>query len=263
MQELDSGMTTENALGYTEEASEELDDMVRLFQEDIDMFQDFREKVLSQPVSNGGQMFNSGNQVLDIYSDEFFNQEDVPDEARIISESHGLSVPAADLLYELANVPGLDSNEALGLVKNIDKGVEFNSIVKKRFKSFSRYPIILREKVIEDAEIEQESLRKYTHEVGDVRETLQELNEDNPIPVGLDSALEVVDELERLDEKISQLKNRRIQELERRDEIFEGYFNTQEEELYSDKEFQRPVIQELEYLNTLVDEAYNGLVLEF
>ncbi|WP_414838349.1 hypothetical protein ACK3SF_03005 [Candidatus Nanosalina sp. VS9-1] len=252
---------------YTEKAFETVEEAIRDLEDDIDSLQDFREKVLSQPVQNGGgrQMLSSkaGNKVIDIYSEEFFNRENSKDRISIFASEYDLSLPAADLFDELANVPDIDDGSALQFIKHLDNGAQFNEVVKGQFEKLSKYPAKLREHIVQDAKVERDSLRNYMHDIKEVKDTLYELNEENPLPVDLDDAVDLVGELEGLQSRVQQLKNRRLHELRRRDDIQQGYFDSQEAAVYEDEEFGRPVLQELQYVDDALEEAYDNLVVDF
>ena len=252
---------------YTEEAFETVDETIRQLEDDIDSFHEFQEEALAQPVSQmGGQALMNGSSgdsnIIELYDEMFFSEDEMKDRVRAFSENYSLSLPAADLFDEFANVPDIGDKQALQFVKHLDNG-NFNQVVKQRFEKISEYPAKLREKIIEDAEIERNSLNNYRHHIGEVKEKLYTLNEENPLPVGLNDAVDVVEELEGLESRVGQLKDRRQHELKRRENLQEGYFDSQEAAVYEDEEFGRPVLQELDELDEALDEAYENLAVDF
>ena len=156
----------------------------------------------------------------------------------------------------------MDNNQALQLVRNVSSG-GLNEVLQQQFGKAIEYPARLREKIIEDAEVELDSLDNYRQQIGEVKEKLYAVNRENPLPVGLDDASDVVDELESMTSRVQQLKDRRVHELGRREELQQGYFESQESGVYEDEEFGRPVLQELDKLDEALDEAYDNLVVEF
>lgn len=260
-------MSSPEIPNYTEKAFEAVDETVETLEEDIDVLEDFREEVLKQPVTQktGRQSFaeaSSGSDVIDLYDEMFFHEDRVKDRVRVFADEYDLSLPAADLLDEFANVPDMDNNHALQLVRKVNSG-NLNKVVQQQFGKAIEYPAKLRGKIIEDAEVELDSLDNYRRQIGEVKEKLYTLNEENPLPVGLDDASDVIDELESMSSRVKQLKDRRLHELGRREELQQGYFISQEAGVYEDESFGRPVLQELDELDEALDEAYENLAVKF
>lgn len=252
---------------YTEQALEAVDETIRELGDDIDDLEDFHDKAMKQPASNGGEQAlirgqSQESSVVNIYDEIFFEEESMKDRVKVFSEKYDLSLPAADLFDEFANVPDLSNDQALQLVRNLDRG-NFNSVMKQQLGKMSEYPAKLREKIIEDAEIERDSLENYSHQIGEIHEKLYSLNEENPLPVGLDDAVDVIEELEGLDSRVKQLKDRRQHELRRREDLQQGYFDSQERGMYEDESFGRPVLQELDELDEALENAYENLTVDF
>lgn len=252
-----------------EEAFHVLKETAREFEKDIDDFEDFVETVFdtdfqSSPRTNNGLMNlqngNNGDSVIDIYEEKFYVRQTATDRVEAFAENLDLSMPAADLFDELANSPRVDKDAAYNVVASFERN-NVNQIVLQNFEDMADAPVKLREKVGEDLETEKESLWHYHKEISSLYDKVDSLNRENTLPMDFDTALDVVNEFEEIEERAEQLKNRRIHELRRRDEYMKGDMDTHEERFYEDEDFQRPVLEELDRINEYIEEATENIVL--
>lgn len=251
------------------EAFKIFDSTISELEKDRDMFQDFVDEAsevsVSSVNSNGlnGNGFDSGGskEVIDMYEEMFYSRQTSKDRVKTFAEKLGLSLPAADLFDELSNVPDISDDHAYGIVNQLDSG-NVNEIVMGSFRNVAEYPAVLRERIIEDAEIEKESLWKYFKDTKQLYEQIDDLNREKTLPMSIDDAVEVVEALEQIEERAEQLKARRVHEIDRRDEYMNGLLETQEEAFYEESDMARPVLEELSRIEVYVDEMYDAITVK-
>jgi hypothetical protein len=146
-------------------------------------------------------------------------------------------------------------------VKFLDSSNPMSEMHVAEMAKLAQYPQALREGVIEDTEVEKTSLEKYSREISELEDTVVELNGEYTLPMDVDDALYVMEELEEVRERVQQLKNRREHEIQRRPDILDGYFEENLEKFYQDEEYDQPVLKDLQALEEAVDEAYDNVVI--
>lgn len=253
--------TVKEAFDVLEETGKELEKDINHFQDFIDAVfeKDFSSNHLKNNLATNG---NKKESIIDIYREKFYANDTSTPRVDKFADELDLSHAAADLFDELANTGAVDNELAYTIVNNFDSN-NVNQIVLQNFEGVAEYPMILREKVDADLEIERESLWHYFKEIENLYNTIDNLNRENTLPMSLDEGLNVVDELEELEERTQQLRARRINEISRRDEYMEGPMDRHEEKFYEDTDFQRPVLEELARINEYVEEARENIVIDF
>jgi|GEM_PF-1853233 len=252
-----------------EEAFHVLKETAREFEKDIDDFEDFVDAVFDKdfqsiPQQNNGVMNvkngNNGDSVIDLYEEMFYANNTATDRVETFAENLDLSMPAADLFDELANSPNVDEDAAYNVVASFERN-NVNQIVLQKFDDMADTPVELREKVGEDLETEKESLWHYHKEISSLYDKVDSLNRENTLPMDFDTALDVVNEFEEIEDRAEQLKNRRIHELMRRDEYMKRDMSAHEDRFYKEEDFERPVLEELDRINEYIEEATENIVL--
>ena len=240
----------------------------REFEKDIDDFEEFVDAVFEKDYSSGINQQNNGfmgsknseDSVIDLYEEIFYVRQTATDRVEAFAEKLDLSMPAADLFDELANSPGVDEDKAYNVVDRFERN-NVNQIVLQTFDQMSDSPVKLREKVGEDLETEKESLWHYHKEISSLYDKVDSLNRENTLPMDFDTALDVVNEFEEIEDRAEQLKNRRIHELMRRDEYMKRDMSAHEDRFYKEEDFERPVLEELDRINEYIEEATENIVL--
>ena len=217
-------------------------------------------------------VFRSGNlggesdteKILGAYERIFHDMEGRTDIQDLYSQLP-VSPPASGFMAELTNIASLTKEQAYEKARFLDGE---NNITKSNynelviyFESFKQ----VRNELSKDIDGERESLRDYSNRIDDMSEDLVKLSEENPFE-GLDvaEAGNILEELEQYKEKIGDLKRRRVQEIERRPDIYDGLAESNFVKTYRKATGSNtPVIDELDHLQSRVDEAYDTVVSAF
>jgi len=201
------------------------------------------------------------DKVLDLYRKHFFPGDDYPDEIDLYAEKFGISVAAADFFDEISRPKNINDKDALEKVKYLDGSNAMAPDHIEEFVGLAEYPKALRKSIDEDADVERTSLEHYRREIDSIEQDLLELNREYTLPMGIDSAIDVVDELEELEDRVDGLRERREHELRRRPDILDEYFEKNLEMFYEDEEFDNPVLSDLDSLEGSINEAYDNIVV--
>lgn len=249
-----------------------LRDSVRELDKDIENLTDFQDR-LEEFTPKGPQkqkmMFKADKsksdteRVLELYVDTFFSEQDTPEDVRKYSKKYDISVEAADFMDELLGVKDFSRKDIVDKIRFLDGSNPMNQIQVNDVEGMAEYPKALRRRVIEDTGVEQTSLKDYQRRIDDIEEDLLDLNEEYQIPMDLDDALYVVDKFEEIKEDIEQLKSRREHELRRRTDILDEYFENNLEIFYNDEDIENPVLEDLESLESAVEQAYDNIKLNY
>jgi DNA repair exonuclease SbcCD ATPase subunit len=260
----------------TQEASRNaarvLQKSIRELEDDIDNLEDFEEEVAdlqpsTQPQQSGMSHFtrtkknSDTDTVLELYREHFFPEDDYPDQVEVYAEKFDLSIPAADFLDEMMGVANLSDKEALKKVKFLDGSNRMSEMHIAETEQLAKYPQELRGAVIEDTEVEKNSLEKYSREISELEDTVVELNREYSLPMDVDEAQYVMEELEEVRDRVQQLKKRRKHEIRRRPDILDGYFEENLEKFYQEEEYEEPVLEDLQAIEQDVDEAFDNIVI--
>lgn len=253
-----------------------LETQTQLIQEDIENIKEFKDAVeemkLQGPQRNTGfgklaaktQSKNKDtDKVLEFYRNLLMEEEESMPETEKISESFNLSYEAADFFRIVKNIANYDNESVLQTTQFLDGSNPMSKQHKQLISQYSTDLVGMRENVLEDVPIEQESLEKYQEDLDEMRETINNLNTSYKLPVDLDDGIEIVDEFENIYDRIDQLKSRRKHEISRRPEFSDQYLDQNLSVLYEDESFDEPVLEELDKLEKLVDEAYSNLTIGF
>ena len=249
-----------------------LNDSIRELDEDVNNLTDFQDR-LREFTPRGPQkqqmMFKADKsktdteRVLDIYVDTFFSEQDTPENVLKYSKKYDISLEAADFMDELLGVKDLSRKDILDKIRFLDGSNPMNQMQVNDVEGMAEYPKALRKRVIEDTGVEQTSLRDYRRRIENLEDNLLELNDEYQIPMDLDDAVHVVERFDELKQDIKQLKNRREHELNRRTDILDEYFENNLDIFYDDEDFENPVLDDLENLESAVEEAYSNLAIEY
>lgn len=249
-----------------------LNDSVRELDEDVNNLTDFQDR-LREFTPRGPQkqqmMFKADKsktdteRVLDIYVDTFFSEQDTPENVLKYSKKYDISLEAADFMDELLGVKDLSRKDILDKIRFLDGSNPMNQMQVNDVEGMAEYPKALRKRVIEDTGVEQTSLRDYRRRIENLEDNLLELNKEYQIPMDLDDAVHVVERFDELKQDIKQLKNRREHELNRRTDILDEYFENNLDIFYDDEDFENPVLDDLENLESALEEAYSNLAIEY
>lgn len=123
------------------------------------------------------------------------------------------------------------------------------------------YPKLLRKQASDNSEIEKESLQIYGEELSELEERLLSLNEDHPLPQDPDEASGVRTELEEIQERAYQLKQRRQRERKWRSEAVNEHFQSNIDEFYQELEYDDPVEHDIDKLINYVEQAKSNQVI--
>lgn len=261
--------SAERAVGVVDESSKDLAEDVK----NLGIFQDAVEDLDlnggRSGVSQGAgsvRVMNSGvkadtDKVLDLYREHFFSGENYPDEVDRYAEKFDISLAAADFFDEISRPANMNDKDALEKAMYLDGGNSMSQSHVEEVVSLAEYPRALRRSINEDVEVERTSLEHYRRNVESIEQDLLELNREYTLPMSIDSAIDVVDELEQLEDRVDNLRSRREHELRRRPDILDEYFERNLEEFYHGEEFENPVLDDLEGLQNSIDEAYDNIVV--
>lgn len=258
--------------GSTERAVEIIYQNEKELDKDIEYLGNFQDAVEDIELSNRygrrektGMLQSNGKsdteKVLELYRKHFFDEDDYPEIVDAYAEKLDISVTAADFFDEITKITNLNNSDTLSKLKYLDNSNPMNEQYVKEVVSLAEYPRALRRMVKEDMKIEADSLETYSREINDLEEELLELNRENPLPMGIDTAVDVVENLESLESRVEQLEKRRIHELRRRPEIVDGGIEKNLEKYYEDEDFGNPVLQDLIEIKESINEAYDGIIV--
>ena len=249
-----------------------LKNSIRELDEDIGNLTDFQDR-LEQFTPSGPQnqkmMFKADEsksdteRVLEIYVDTFFSEQDTPENIRKYSKKYDISVEAADFMDELLGVKDFSRKDILDKIRFLDGSNPMNQIQVNDVEGMAEYPKALRKSVIEDTGVEQTSLKDYQRRIANIEDDLLELNEEYQLPMDLDDALYVVERFDELKEDIEQLKSRREHELRRRTDVLDDYFEDNLNIFYDDEDFKNPILEDLDSLESAVEEAYQNIEISY
>ncbi len=259
-----TGNITRGAVDVLEDSARNLEDdkqNLTAFQDAVEDFEPSGRGSQGQPLALRSENKADSEQVMELYRDHFFSTHDTPEQVPKYAEKFDLSMEAADFFDELQGVANLNQQDALQMIKFLDGSNPMNTDYMEEVVSLAEHPKALRREVMEDIEVEKESLQKYGREIQQIEDRLLELNQEYTLPMGTDDAVHVVNELEDIDERVEQLKNRRLHEIRRREDILNPYFEKNLEKFYDEEDFSEPVLYDLEGLDEAVDEAYSNVVI--
>lgn len=261
--------------GKVKDAISTLESQTKLIEEDIEKIIEFKNAVeemnLQGPEKNNGfgnlvsktQSKNRDtDKVLELYSNLLMDDESIP-ETEKISESFNLSYEAADFFRILKNIANYDNESVLQTAHFLDSSNSMSEQHRQLVSQYSTDLASMRENVLDDVPIEQDSLSKYQEDLDEIKDALNDLNTSYKLPVGLDSGIEIVDTFEDIYDRIDQLRNRREHEIRRRPEFADQYLEQNLSILYEEESFDKPVLEELDRLENLVDDAYDNLTVKF
>ncbi|MFB6241191.1 MAG: hypothetical protein ABEJ36_00110 [Candidatus Nanosalina sp.] len=199
--------------------------------------------------------------VMELYRENFFSRHETPEQVPKYAKKFDLSMEAADFLDELQGVANLNKQDTLQKINFLDGKNSMNKAYIEEVVSLAEYPKALRREVMEDMQVEKESLEKYGRDIQELEDRLLEINKEYTLPMDVDDAVHVVEELEGIEDRVEQLKKRRMHEIRRRPDILDPYFEKNLEKFYDEEDFGQPVLYDLEQLGEAVEEAYDNLVI--
>lgn len=259
--------------GSVERALDVIDESVQELEEDIENLTEFQDAVEDmdisgvQPPSSSdlaiqqSQAKSDSEKVIELYREHFFPEDEYPEEVDKYAEKFGISTVAADFFDEVTRAANINKKDALAKISFLDEGNSMTHQHLQEVVSLTEYPKALRRSVNEDVEVEKESLNHYRNEVQEIEDRLLELNRRYTLPMDVNNAVEVVENLEQLEDRVQNVKNRREHELRRRPDILDGYFERNLEKFYDDEEFGAPVLRDLDQLQEGINKAYDNLVI--
>lgn len=259
-----TGNTAWRAVDVLEENTEILKndiENITEFQDSVEDFEPSGNSSAGTPLALRSESDADTDQVMELYREKFFTRHETPDQVPVYAEKFDLSLEAADFFDELQGVANLNKEDALQKIKFLDGSNPMNKTYIDEVVSLAEYPKALRREVIEDVDVEKESIQKYGREVQQLEDRLIKLNREYTLPMETTDAVHVVEELEDIEDTVEQLKDRRKHELRRRPDILDPYFEKNLEKFYDGEDYDLPVLHDLEQLDEAVEEAYNNIVI--
>jgi len=247
----------------TEEAFDTLEDVRKELETDKDEFSEFvdavHEKDFAPRVKDG---IGKNETPIDVYRDKFYSNDSSSKRVKFFAKKFDLSMPAADLFDELANVSSKDDGTVLNMIKMFEKN-DVNDIVMGHFKDVEDNPVAMRELIAGDLELEKASLWNYKKKAETLYSKLDEINREYGLPVKLDDSLELLDKLDEVHDRADRIISLRRQEIKWRPEYMEGKYTDQEQKFYDEESFERPVIEEMQNIKQYTEKARENIVVKF
>ena len=265
MAAMDTGLidsSIESGLEIIDEGLDELDDDIERLDEFQDELESFEPKMTQnqQNMIQARKIKSDTEKVMEIYSDIVFSDHNVSDGVKLYSERHGISYEAADFLKPLMAVGNLPDDFIVQRIKYLDGRNPLDDDLVDTYRDFAEYAKGVGRAVEEDFDVEIDSLQNYRHKIKDMEEEIIELDEEYLTPMNIDDAIHVERRLSGIKDEIDHLENIREHELRRRDkDIVDEYFERNLEFFYRDEEVEKPVLEDLEQLRTVVNQAYDRL----
>lgn len=253
--------------GNIESALEQFDGLEMVMEEDKENLDDLIDRLSEMDFA-----FRSGlskgksdtEKVLEAYRETFHKMEGRTDIQNLDSEVP-LSTPASEFLGELTNIASINYEQASHKAKFLDgknnlTRSHYNELVIY-FESFKQ----VREELSKDLDGERNALRHYSNELDNLSEDLINLSEENPFDeLKLADAGNILEDLEDYQDRIKQLRKRRIHEIKRRSDIYDGLAENNFLKAYKKAtDSKTPVVDELDYFEDKLEEAYETVVSAF
>lgn len=258
--------------GSIETAMGVLDRNVRELEQDIEYFSGFQDSLDEfEPagMNNDPAGIISDNsdsdtdRVLELYDKHVLSNQEIADQVKVYSEKFGLSLEAADLMDELLGIKNYSRQDIKTKIEFIDGSNPMTPGHVEQFYRAARLPKEARRQTIEETEDEIDRLDEYRRRLTEMEEELLELNREYKLPMELDEAIEVVEELDTLREGVQQLRAEREDDLRNRSDERGEYFERNLELFYEDESVETPVLDDLDSLESAVEESYDNLAIEY
>lgn len=246
---------------------DQLDGLEAVMEEDLENLDELLSEMSEMELTFRSGFSNGKSdteKVLEVYENTFHDMDGRTD-VQSLDEKLPLSSPATEFMAELTNLASIGKDQAYSKANFLD---DENNLAKSHynelviyFESFKQ----VREELSVDLEGERESLIHYSDRIDDLAENLLTLSEENPFShLDVADAGNILEELEEYEERIKQLKKRRVHEIKRRPEIYDQMAENNFVKAYEEATGSKtPVIEELDYLEERVDEAYENVVSAF
>lgn len=253
--------------GFIDSSLDQLDGLEAVMEEDRGNLDELLSRISEMDFAFRSGLSNGKSDTekfIEAYKDTFHDLDGRTDVQSLDSQV-SLSSPATEFMAELTNLASIGKEKAYSKADFLDGK---NNLAKSHYRELVIYLESfkqVREELANDVEGERTALRHYSERIDELSGELTELSEQNPFrELDVADAGGILQQLEEYEESIRDLKKRRIHEIKRRTEIYDQLAENNFVKAYEKATGSKtPVIEELDYLEERVKEAYENVVSAF
>jgi DNA repair exonuclease SbcCD ATPase subunit len=252
--------------GLIEDSLEQLDRLDYTMERDVEELDELLSELSDMDLTFRAGLSNGDadtEKVMKVY-EETFHDIDGREDIQELNSSLDLSAPAAEFFGELTNLASIGKEQAYQKASFLDGKNNLTATHYKELVTYLKSFKSVRDQLSDDVAGERESLSYYDSEIDRIADKVVETVEENPLTdLEVADAGQVLEDLEEYQERIQQLRKRRVHEVKRRKEIYDTLAEKNFVKTYSAAGSKTPVVDELDHLDEMVETAYRNVVSTF